>query len=1149
MSSSLRLPSLVFYVLASSLLLAPGCGDDTTPPGADASVDGGMGGDGGSLDHGVMVDAGSGDAGDADDGGADAGEMDLGTMPCTTDGQCPTNAFCDTGSGLCVVDVCSPGPTTCDGTDVRQCRANGSGTDVTDTCTGGEQCVVGTGGAACQCVANDHEACDQGDVYAYDSCGVRGVRVQDCTSPQVCTDDGNGALTCALPTVCTQDNECLSTSWCNTSTGMCEPDVCNFSLSMCDGNNLVQCRANGSAIDITATCTGGQQCVPGAGGGALCRCVSGYDLGCYQGDVYYYDSCGVRELRREDCTAPERCIDDPVTGPDCGLPDVCTSSSDCYFDDWCHVESGECRPDVCTSVPAFCSGQQVLICGGGGEAYTPLDTCVNGEQCVVNTGGVGECRCVPNAFLGCYSTEIYNFNSCGQRGTLYQYCTNPQVCQVGADGQPFCAAPINCAADSDCAPGSFCDASLCTPQVCVPQARVCDGDSVLRCNARGSGYDLYDSCTGGEFCDTSGGNAVCSCTQDAYQGCYNGNVANFDSCGHFHNVATSCPLLSPCSDGAAGPACRSRDACDDDGDCDAGEFCELEACVPVVCTPGQAFCSGESIRECNANGSDSTLINDCGAGELCSVVNNAPRCGCVADVAVGCGTDGHVHRFDSCGRAGAIVETCSGGLTCVDTGVGATCSDPSSCGTSCVCANTGTEGCYAGDVYNLTSCNEPASLVEACQGQIECNTIGGPPACRSSVANTSATYYTRSCPLTHQIEHPTALDGDCRCSSNRVPSAGIQECVSAQYLPPATSFGTGPRVRPLAQPHINGGFLDASTREVYVGVDWSSAAHPNSGLVMAIHLDTGNRRIVSGGYDAGGAGFSETGTGPSFHKVIDVRRGADGNLYALSVPSSSVNLEIIRVNPANGQRTLVWRAQDAGFAQCASGDPARMGAQVNDRGFALDSAGNFYLGFSNTSPYGEGVGIVRIAANGMGCSFVTRSGAQSLNAYFGQDVGGGYVFDRGRYQGFEIRNDTLYAVQHAYLTLVEVDLLTGARTRITSASTSSVLGDGPTSTAGLGQRWVLYDAARDLFWTSGTINRRMLIAVDPATGERTEAFCQSVNPDRPWRDLCLGGALIAGYQNEGGMWLDTNGDLILVHENFSLVRANLRDGNSIRFSL
>ena len=275
----------------------------------------------------------------------------------------------------------------------------------------------------------------------------------------------------------------------------------------------------------------------------------------------------------------------------------------------------------------------------------------------------------------------------------------------------------------------------------------------------------------------------------------------------------------------------------------------------------------------------------------------------------------------------------------------------------------------------------------------------------------------------------------------------------------------------------------------------------------------------------------------------------DGNLYALSVPGSSINLEIVRVNPSNGQRTLVWRAQDAGFAQCASGDPARMGVQVHGSGFAVDAMGRFYLGFTNTSPYGEGVGVVRIDANGMGCSFVTRSGALSLNAYFGQDVGTGFAFDRGRYQGFDLRNGKLYAIQHAFLTLVEVDLATGNRTRISSASTSSILGDGPTGAAGMGQRWVVYDSTRDLYWASGTFSRRMMIAVDPATGERTEAFCQSVNPARPWRDLCLGGALIAGYQNEGGMWVDTNGDLIVVHENFSLVRANLSDGNSIRISL
>ncbi|TNF26964.1 MAG: hypothetical protein EP329_20245 [Deltaproteobacteria bacterium] len=1077
---------------------------------------------------------------------ADGGTATCALPPtCASNADCYANQWCEAATGECKADVCSTFYSVCDGEQVVRCRADGSGYDVVDTCAGGEACVATATSASCKCELNATLGCDAGDVYHFDSCGVRGTRQADCVAPQTCVDTGS-SIACGLPTTCGSDADCYASSWCDTASGECKPDVCTPGAKSCADGEVLTCAANGSGTTVSDTCTGGEVCVAGTNS-ASCQCVLDGTLGCYNDDVYTYDSCGNRKTLSRYCAAPEICVADGATA-DCALPPVCASNADCYSHQWCDVESGECRLDVCSGTTSFCSGQTVQRCKVDGSGIETLDTCVGGEVCVTGSGSA-TCACVLGDFKGCYNTDIYNFDSCGNRKTLAAYCTAPEVCQIGADGVAYCGEPVTCTADSQCASGRFCDVDHCTDQVCTPGARQCDGDTLLRCDTRGSAWEALDECTGGEVCGPVNNTLVCSCTANAYLGCWNGNVERFNSCGNPTSVAESCGLQSPCQERETGPECRSIYACDTDADCADDEFCELDVCLSQVCAPGARFCDGQTIRECNANGSDSVVVTDCGAGELCGVTNAGPQCGCEADASIGCGADGHVHSFDSCGREGAILETCESPLTCVAAGAGATCSDATSCGNDCTCATTGTEACYYGDLYQVSSCNEPVVLVEDCPGQITCNAIGGDPACRSSVASEDATYYERSCGLVHQIEHPTILEGDCRCSNNRVPVSGIAECVSAQYLDPAVSFGTGTRVRPLAQPHINGGFFDAAARELVVGVDWSSAAHPESGLVLAVNVDSGNRRLISGGYE-GASGFTETGSGPTLHKVIDVQRGPDGKLYALSVPGSSVDLEIVRIDPTNGNRTLVWRAQDPTFMQCPSGDPARLGVQVNDRGFAVDDQGRFYLPFTNTSPYGEGVGVVRIAADGGACSFVTRSGAQYLNDYAGQDVGGGYLFDRGRYQGFTLKDGALWAIQNAYLTLVKVDLATGNRTRISSASTSAVLGGGPTGAAGIGQRWVVYDDARDLWWASGTLNRRMLTAVDPATGDRTEAFCQTNNPDRPWRDLCLGGALIAGYQNEGGMWVDTaNGDLLLVHENFSIVRVDVVNGNSIRISL
>jgi len=215
----------------------------------------------------------------------------------------------------------------------------------------------------------------------------------------------------------------------------------------------------------------------------------------------------------------------------------------------------------------------------------------------------------------------------------------------------------------------------------------------------------------------------------------------------------------------------------------------------------------------------------------------------------------------------------------------------------------------------------------------------------------------------------------------------------------------------------------------------------------------------------------------------------------------------------------------------------------------VDGSG-FYLAFRGAGSYSEGVGVVRISTNGTTCSVVTRSGAGALNAFANSNVGTGVNVDRGYYGGFSLQNGQLFVLNDALLALFRVDLATGQRTRVSSASTANgVLGAGPVNLGGIGQRWLAWDATRNVLWASGVLSYRALTAVNTTTGDRVEAFCRTTTPAAPWRNVCLGGVLEGGYQNFGGFWVDpANGDPIVVHENHSLVRIDLRNGNSMRFS-
>jgi hypothetical protein len=446
------------------------------------------------------------------------------------------------------------------------------------------------------------------------------------------------------------------------------------------------------------------------------------------------------------------------------------------------------------------------------------------------------------------------------------------------------------------------------------------------------------------------------------------------------------------------------------------------------------------------------------------------------------------------------------------------------------------------------------ALVEDCPSQVLCWTLdGGAPACTSSVQDRQSPFWQLSCPLNHQVEN-TTLPADCRCQLNKPPTQGIQACVGSTVLNQTTRFGTGPSIRSLPQPHYNGGVIVG--RELMLGYDWSSGPFPDQGGIMAIHLETGNRRLVSGAYEDPATGLMTMGTGPAFKNVIDVKRGPDMNLYALSVPSVTADLSIVRVDPANGNRTVVWTARNAMFGQCASGDPgvSRPYITYHDRVFGVSPAGEFYLGFRGSGFTSEGVGLVRISATGQQCTFVTRSGAGSLNAFALLQIGTGYVVDRGYYAGLTQHNGQLYVLHDTVKALFRIDPMTGNRTRASGAGTAyGILGNGPINFGGIGERWSLWDATRNVMWTSGTINFRSLVAVDLTTGDRTQAYCSTSggsDPPNAWRTLCLQGVLAAGFQNWGGMFLDpVSNDLFLVHDNYSVSRIDLRNGNSMRFSL
>lgn len=505
-----------------------------------------------------------------------------GSCVCTSDAQCNSSQFCD--NGICRADVCPQGIRYCLAGDVYQCNANGSQrTHIQDcgmlTCQDGaciciadSQCTAAQYCAAGTCLADvcaqGTTYCKSGDVYSCNINGSAETLVHDC-----------GALSCVSgQCICGQDSQCASAEHC--SAGQCEADVCPQGTIYCVGNAVYQCNANGSAemmiqdcgsqacLDAQCTCTEDAQCGPNQhciGGVCVADVCVANTIYCRDGDVYRCNATGSAESKQEEC-GNLVCLDAAC---------VCTSDSHCLASEYCGPAGG-CLTDVCTADDIYCKAGDVYQCNSNGSGDALL------VECGAMICDAGACICENDAH--CAAGEYCDAGSCVDdvctQGLVF--CVGDDVYQCNANGSnstlvQSCGNLVCrdgdciCTADSQCGPAEHCSGGVCVENLCPPDAVYCKGDEVWECNADGTAENLVRDCA---------------------------------------------PMV--CSNGGC--------ICTDHGQCAADQYCDQGACTADVCTQGQQFCSGGDVYLCNAEGSGSTLVEDCGRLDCVSA-----QCRCTSD--------------------------------------------------------------------------------------------------------------------------------------------------------------------------------------------------------------------------------------------------------------------------------------------------------------------------------------------------------------------------------------------------------------------------------------------------------------------------------------------------------------------------------------
>ncbi|HEX2674091.1 MAG TPA: hypothetical protein VHM25_24615, partial [Polyangiaceae bacterium] len=451
----------------------------------------------------------------------------------------------------CKPKACEPGSQFCQGSEQRECVANGTDSIVKLTCAAGSYCSSTQGDtttlscvsqkctpSAAMCDGTRATHCDSvgsGPVSGGTNCAKDG-RVclgGDCRevicSGAFCKD--NEAWSCSesgtvakLSVVCPANTYCLD--------GACNIATCTAGQAICSFGVATTCKADGSGPEPGGTDCGAsdQVCVSGACVPKVCSPNSYF---CVGGNPQACNSTGTASTQQTTCSAA-------------------------YF---CKPGLSGCQPDVCKVGQALCNGTVATTCAedGSGPAAGGTDCAADNKVCYSGT-----CLpkiCEPSQYF-CQGGNSYLCGSTGATSTLNDACLTSEYCQPGSS---YCQADVctasaavcngaklsTCAADGSgpidagtaCATGSTCYAGACKPVICTPDALQCSGNTIQRCTNNGTAWGTIQTCDSASYCNELATPIACAvdiCVPAANT-CNGEKLATCGADGgHFATTGTDC---------------------------------------------------------------------------------------------------------------------------------------------------------------------------------------------------------------------------------------------------------------------------------------------------------------------------------------------------------------------------------------------------------------------------------------------------------------------------------------------------------------------------------------------------------------------------------------------------------------------------------
>jgi formylglycine-generating enzyme required for sulfatase activity len=282
----------------------------------------------------------------------------------------------------------------------------------------------------CPLVSNRDQANEDGDQYG------------DACSPQslwACGECGIASVVDGI-TSCVQSRcfdqviqRCNQGQWenqevCSANSGICQEstgtpvclsiDECTAEAStICFEGNIYWVDSCGNRGGLSMVCERGQTCLDRDM--PSCSCLPESSTMCYEENIYWVDSCGNRGDLNTACENGQSCVDDGTTT--CLTEEECSieASSTCFEGDIYWLDS----------------------CGNRGDLKT---ACESGQSCVDN--GNAACLtveiCTEESSTICFEGDIYWVNSCGDLGELVERCASGTTCT--GDSMLSCLSTAPC---------------------------------------------------------------------------------------------------------------------------------------------------------------------------------------------------------------------------------------------------------------------------------------------------------------------------------------------------------------------------------------------------------------------------------------------------------------------------------------------------------------------------------------------------------------------------------------------------------------------------------------------------------------------------------------------------------------------------------